>query len=212
MWCQTPHTLSALLFSLSPSIFLLLALHLVLISPTLVSLLFSSVFWHQYIRCWGGTLDIVMLVVLSHVWLSANLWAGGRQAPLSVGLFRQECWSGLPFPTPGTLPDPGIELRSLVSPALAGGFFTTMWETHIYWWRGTEHTFWNKNLPQNLGTSNILLFPTLPPKYMYKSNVSWQIWKINITFYFGSEKYMYIKRNQKGNIQKLNWKFHVLYG
>ena len=39
---------------------------------------------------------------------------------------RQEYWNGLPFPTPGDLPDPGTELASLVSPALAGGFFTTV--------------------------------------------------------------------------------------
>jgi len=38
---------------------------------------------------------------------------------------RQECWSGLPFPLPGDLPDPGIELTSLASLASAGGFFTT---------------------------------------------------------------------------------------
>ena len=37
---------------------------------------------------------------------------------------RQEYWSGLPYPTPGDLPDAGIEPASLVSPALAGGFFT----------------------------------------------------------------------------------------
>ena len=42
-----------------------------------------------------------------------------------MGFPRQEYWSGLPFPTPGDLPDPEIELTSLASPALAGGFFTT---------------------------------------------------------------------------------------
>ena len=42
-----------------------------------------------------------------------------------MGFSRREYWSGLPFPSPGDLPDPGIELKSLVSPALAGGFFTT---------------------------------------------------------------------------------------
>ena len=42
-----------------------------------------------------------------------------------MGLPRQECWSGLPFPTLEDLPDPGIEPMSLVAPALAGGFFTT---------------------------------------------------------------------------------------
>ena len=36
-----------------------------------------------------------------------------HQAPLCMGFFRQEYWSGLPFPSPGDLPNPGIELRSL---------------------------------------------------------------------------------------------------
>ena len=47
------------------------------------------------------------------------------QAHLSIGFLRQEYWSGLPFPSPGDLLDPGIEHVSLESPALAGGFFTT---------------------------------------------------------------------------------------
>ena len=45
--------------------------------------------------------------------------------PLSMEFYRQEYLSVLPFPTPGGLPDPEIKLRSSVSPALAGGFFTT---------------------------------------------------------------------------------------
>ena len=53
-------------------------------------------------------------------------WTVARQAPLYMGFSRQECWSGLPFPTPGDLPDPGIKPMSLASPALAGGFFTTV--------------------------------------------------------------------------------------
>ena len=47
------------------------------------------------------------------------------QAPLSMEFSRQEYWSGLPFPTPRDLPNPGIKLMSPVFPALAGGFFTT---------------------------------------------------------------------------------------
>ena len=43
-----------------------------------------------------------------------------HQAPLSMGFSKQEYWSGLPFPSPGDLPDPGIEFAFLVSPALAG--------------------------------------------------------------------------------------------
>ena len=42
-----------------------------------------------------------------------------------MGFPRQESWSGLPFPPPGDLPYPGFEPMSLVSPTLAGGFFTT---------------------------------------------------------------------------------------
>ena len=54
-----------------------------------------------------------------------------HQVPLSLGFSRQEYWTRLPFPTPRDLPDPGIELTSLISPALAGGFFTTSatWES-----------------------------------------------------------------------------------
>ena len=48
-----------------------------------------------------------------------------------MGFSKQEYWSGLPFSSPGDLPNPGIEPTSLLSPALAGGFFTTSttWET-----------------------------------------------------------------------------------
>ena len=42
-----------------------------------------------------------------------------------MGLSRQEYWSGLSFPSPGDLPDPGIKPESLTSPTWAGGFFTT---------------------------------------------------------------------------------------
>ena len=52
-------------------------------------------------------------------------WAVAHQSPLSMELARLEYWSGLPFPFPGDLPDPGIEPTPPVSPALAGGFFTT---------------------------------------------------------------------------------------
>ena len=56
---------------------------------------------------------------------SATAWTVACQAPLSMGLSRQENGSGVPCPPPGDLPDPGIELASLTSPALAGRFFTT---------------------------------------------------------------------------------------
>ena len=59
---------------------------------------------------------------LSHVQLFVTPWTVTRQAPLS----KQECWSRLPFLTPGNLLDPGIEPVSLATSALAGRFFTTM--------------------------------------------------------------------------------------
>ena len=52
-------------------------------------------------------------------------WTVTCQAPLSMGFSRQEYWIGSPFPPPGDLPNPGIELVSLMSPALPGVFFTT---------------------------------------------------------------------------------------
>ena len=60
--------------------------------------------------------------MLSHIWLFANPWTAARQVPLSLGLSRQEYWSGLPFPTPEDLPYSGIEPMSSVSPA--DRFFT----------------------------------------------------------------------------------------
>ena len=68
----------------------------------------------------------------SCVQLFATPWTNAHQAPLSTAFSRQEYWSGLPCPPPADLPDPGIERTSLVSPAPAGGFFTTSttWEAH----------------------------------------------------------------------------------
>ena len=63
--------------------------------------------------------------LLSRVWLFATPWTVVRQPSLSMGFSRQEYWNGLPCPPPNDLLDPGIKLTSLISPALAGGFFTT---------------------------------------------------------------------------------------
>ena len=52
-------------------------------------------------------------------------WTVVHQAPLSMGFSQQEYRSGMPFPPPGHLPDPGIKPVSPASSALAGGFFTT---------------------------------------------------------------------------------------
>ena len=62
---------------------------------------------------------------LSRARLSATPRTVARQAPRSMGLSWQECWSRLPFPSPGDLPNPGIEPGPLTSPPLAGTFFPT---------------------------------------------------------------------------------------
>ena len=88
-------------------------------SFTFIKRLFSSLF---------SAVRVVSFACAKWLQLCPTLcvpWTGACQAPLSMGFYRQEYWSGLPFPSPGDLPDPGIEPRSLPSPALAGGFFTT---------------------------------------------------------------------------------------
>ena len=66
-----------------------------------------------------------MLSRFSHVRLFATLRTVAGQAPLSMGFSEQEYWCGLPCLPSGGLPDPGVEPMSLMSPALAGRFFTT---------------------------------------------------------------------------------------
>ena len=61
-----------------------------------------------------------VLIRFSHVQLFATPWTVARQAPLYMGFSKQEYWSGLPFPSPVDLPNPGIEPGS----PTAGRFFT----------------------------------------------------------------------------------------
>ena len=65
------------------------------------------------------------MCVLSYIQHFVILWTVAYQAPLSMEFSRQKYWNVLPFPTQGDLPDPRIEPTSLVSLALAGGFFNT---------------------------------------------------------------------------------------
>ena len=66
---------------------------------------------------------------LSCVWLFVIPCAVVPQAPLSMEFFRQDYWSGLPFPTPGDIPDPRMEPTSLESSVSAGVFFTKQWHS-----------------------------------------------------------------------------------
>ena len=65
---------------------------------------------------------VVVVELLTHVWLFMTPWTVAHQAPLTIGFSRQEYWGRLPLPSPGDLPNPGIEP---VFPALAGRFFAT---------------------------------------------------------------------------------------
>ena len=94
--------------------------------------------WCQGALCWfganngKGAYHACVLSSFSRVRRFATLWICiARQAPLSMEFSRQEYWSGVPCPSPGDLPYPGIEPGSPGSPALAGGFVTTSatWET-----------------------------------------------------------------------------------
>ena len=81
---------------------------------------------------------MVVVVVSS---LSCVRFLSAHQAPLSTGFFRQEYWSGLPFPSPGDLPDPGIEPGS---PALqADSLLTELREAHYF-----AHRNYNRFYPQ----------------------------------------------------------------
>ena len=79
--------------------------------------------------CWGSVCVCVCVCASCSV-VSDPLWPHGLvcQVPLSMEFSTQEYWSGLPFPSPRDLADPGIEPASLVSPLVAGRFFT-MWAT-----------------------------------------------------------------------------------
>ena len=65
----------------------------------------------------------------SYIQIFVTPWTAARQIPLSTEFSRQVYWRGLPFPTPGYLPHPRIELASLVSPTLTGRFFITVSKT-----------------------------------------------------------------------------------
>ena len=68
----------------------------------------------------------VCVCLLRRVQLFAIPWTVAHQTTLPVEFSRHDYRSGFPFPTPGHLPEPGIERASLVSAALSGGFFTTV--------------------------------------------------------------------------------------
>ena len=85
-------------------------------------------------------LYVRMLSHFSHVLLFETLWTVDHQTPLSMGFSKRKYRSGLSRPPPGDLPNPRTEPSSLMSPALAGGFFTNSatWETQNLSLRGAK--------------------------------------------------------------------------
>ena len=92
---------------------------------------------------------------VAHLQLSATPWTVARQAPLSMGLPRQGYWGGLPFPSLGDLPDPGIEpgspaLQADASPSEPPGKPTCNWPSAPLG-TGSTHNRWHLHRPQCVG-------------------------------------------------------------
>ena len=95
-----------------------------------------------------------MLSRFNRVRLFAILWIVALQAPLSMGFSRQEYWSGLPFPSPGDLPNPGTEPASLVSPALqADSLPLSDWGMNVYFLRGKK-----KKITKGIFFNSLMMF------------------------------------------------------
>ena len=89
---------------------------------------------------------------------SQTLWIAVHQTPLSRRFSKQESWSGFPCPLPRDLPDSGIELMSLTSPALAGGFFiaSDTWDSPNWYYRALFS--WNQLFSsENHKTSSLII-------------------------------------------------------
>ena len=120
---------------------------------------------------------VCVLSPFSHVQLFATLWTVAHQAPLSMGFSWQEYWSGLPFPSPGDLTDPGIKAASLMSLALAGRFFSTstIWEAHLIWSEYLEYPrrclYWPRSLSSPNNTYPSIHFYIFSFKHISHKNV-----------------------------------------
>ena len=106
----------------------------------------------------------------SRVRLFATPWTVACQAPLSMGFSRQECWSELPFPPPGDLPNPGLEPVSFTSPALAGRFLTTSTSNLDLDVKGLLHT--ESHTESQLWAFSI----SIPIPYQYLENSKFKMW------------------------------------
>ena len=116
---------------------------------------------------WPQSLSAVILepqknkICHCQVQLFVNPWTVAYQAPLSMGFFRQEYWSGLPFPSPGDLPDPGMEpgstaLQSDSTLSEPSGKPRSAIHTQVYMYRSAIHISLFFGCPPHLGQHRTL--------------------------------------------------------
>ena len=110
--------------------------------------------------------------MLSHVWLCVTPWTVAPQGPLSMVFFQQDYWSGAPFLPPVDLPNPGIEMASLTSPALDSYHLALPGKPQLRTARlMVESNYFNFTLP------NLDIW------------MLWNIWRIIHFWYYGYGKY-----------------------
>ena len=120
-----------------------------------------------------------MLNRFSCAWFFVSLWTVTHKASLSIGFSKQEYWSGLPCPPLGNIPDSGIKPSSLMSPALAGRFFTTS----TTWKALNSKTYYNF----------LLLYIYISPIYIYLSIYIYLLYiYIYISYIYIYISYIYI--------------------
>ena len=135
---------------------------------------------------------------LSRVWLIVTSWTVAHQAPLSMGFSRQEYWSGLPFPPPGDLPNPGLDP---VSPVLGGRFFTAeppnlfCFELDSIWMHFniinifSFHSFVYKILHRNSQITYLFWYP-----WEYNNNLNVDFRHCSLTHSFPIQNYFHLWR------------------
>ena len=99
------------------------------------------------------------LCVLSHVWLSAAPMDQNPPCSFVHAISQAQYWSGLPFPSPGNLPNTGIESESLASPAMADRFFTT-------------EPPWKPQLPSSCSVAQLCLTLATPWTVAHQASLS----------------------------------------
>ena len=117
----------------------------------------------EVLLCTHGRLVVVVVWFLRLIQLFASPWSAACQSPLSIGFPRKEYWCGLQFPSPGDLPDSGIEP---VSSALQEDFFFYCWATGKAPTQQANHSIFISIWTRAIGADSLLSTPS--PKYSLK--------------------------------------------